>query len=131
MEKLRYRPHHIFCKRFLKVSFAHRGEVYNRESQKVQDIFDNEPDAVVEIVEGVDQLCQFCQDCRNERCQNPKGDEEAVRKWDGIIVKGLGVGYGESKSCSEWLALVREKPPLNFCQTKCPWKLNCAASDLP
>lgn len=131
MEKLRYRPHHIFCGRFMKVKFPHRGEEYNHESQKAKDIFTCQPDAVVEVIEGVDQVCQFCPDCRDERCQNPKGNEEAVRKWDGIILKGLGIGYGEIRKAGDWLTLISEKAPLNICKTKCPWKLRCAASELP
>lgn len=115
----------------MKVTFPHRGEEYMRESQKAKDIFDDKPDAKVEVIEGVDQLCQFCPDCQNERCQNPGGNEEAVRKWDGIILKGLGIDYGEIKKSSDWLMLIREKAPLSFCKTKCPWKSRCAASELP
>ena len=126
MERFRYRPHHIFCSRFLQVNFSHRGEEYNRESQKAKDVFDSQPDSVVEVIEGVDQLCQFCPDCRNDRCQNSEGNEEAVRKWDGIILKGLGIGYGEIKKSGDWLTLIKEKAPLNLCKTKCPWKSRCA-----
>lgn len=130
MEKLRYRPHHIFCGRFMKVKFPQRGEEYNHESQKVRNIFDGKLDTLVEVIEGVDQLCQFCPDCQNERCQNPEGNEETVRKWDAIILKGLGIGYGEIKKASDWLVLIRGKAPLNICKTKCPWKSSCAASEL-
>lgn len=130
MEKVRYRPHHIFCGRFMKVQFPHRGAEYNCESQRVKDIFASKPDVVVEVIEGVDQLCQFCPDCLNERCQNKEGNEEVVRKWDGIILKGLGIEYGEIMKSSDWVTLIREKAPLNICKTKCPWKFRCAASEL-
>lgn len=115
----------------MKVKFPHRGKKYNHESQKAKDIFNGNLDTLVEVIEGVDQLCQFCPDCRNERCQNPEGNEEAVRKWDSVILKGLGIGYGEIKKPCDWLMLIKEKAPLNICKTKCPWKSRCAASESP
>ena len=89
MKKTRFRPHHIFCARFLEVKSQNRGEEFERVSQKRRETIERQDEAVVEVVEGIDELCRVCPDCRDERCQNPRGDEEAVRKWDGIILKGL------------------------------------------
>jgi hypothetical protein len=130
MEKARYRPHHIFCVRFMKGEFPDRGEEFRQASQKTKDILERQLDAMVEVVEGVDQLCQFCPDCQNERCQNPQGGEDAVRKWDGAILKGLGIDYGETKTSSDWFMLIKEKAPLGFCEKRCPWKSSCAVFEL-
>jgi hypothetical protein len=125
MEKARFRPHHIFCEIFLKVEVPGRGEEFERVSQKARDTIEGQDDVLVEIIEGIDEICRVCPDCRDGRCQNPKGDEEAVRKWDGIILKGLGVNYGETRMSKEWRGLIREKGPLTFCETRCPYRSRC------
>ena len=130
MEKARYRPHHILCGRFIKDKSLDRGEEFVQASQKRNDILERQFDAKVEVVEGVDQLCQFCPDCQSERCQSPQGGEDAVRKWDGIILQGLGISYGETKTSSDWFMLIKEKAPLDFCEKRCPWKPSCAVFEL-
>ena len=30
--------------------------------------------------------------------ENPHGNEDKVRKWDAIILKGLGLSYGEKRT---------------------------------
>ncbi len=125
VKKARFRPHHIFCARFLEVKTQNRGEEFERVSQKRKETIENQDDVVVEVGEGVDELCRVCPDCREKRCQNPKGDEKAVRKWDGIILKGLEINYGEMRTSKEWRALINQKAPLNFCKTRCPHKSNC------
>lgn len=91
MKKVRYRPHHLFCDRFLKGEVTDRGEEFERVSRERRDTIETEDDVVVEVIKGIDELCRVCPDCWDERCQNPKGDEEAVRKWDGIILRGLEI----------------------------------------
>ena len=125
MEKKRYRPHHIFCERFLKVEASAIGEEFGRVSERKTNTIERQDDVLVEAIEGIDEICQVCPDCRDERCQNPQGGEEAVRKWDIIILKGLGIGYGETRTSKEWRALINEKAPLEFCKTRCPWKSSC------
>ena len=125
VEKARIRPHHIFCEIFLKVEVPGRGEEFERVSQKVRETIERQDDVLVEVIEGIDEICRVCPDCRDERCQNPKGDEEAVRKWDGIILKGLGINYGEARTSKEWRVLIHERAPLNFCKTRCPYRSRC------
>lgn len=125
VKKVRFRPHHIFCERFLEVKVPNRGEEFERVSQKVKDIIERQEDVVVEIIEGIDELCQVCPDCRDERCQNPRGNEEAVKKWDDIILKGLEINYGEVRTSKDWCILIHQKAPLNFCKTRCPFRSSC------
>jgi hypothetical protein len=114
----------------MKDEFRDRGEEFTQASQKKKDILERQFDAMVEVIEGIDQLCQFCPDCQNERCQSQQGDEDAVRKWDGIILKGLGVDYGTIMTSSDWSMLIEEKAPLGFCEKRCPWKSSCAVFEL-
>ena len=109
----------------MKVEVPGRGEEFERVSQKVRETIERQDDVLVEVIEGIDEICRVCPDCRDERCQNPKGDEEAVRKWDGIILKGLGINYGEARTSKEWRVLIHERAPLNFCKTRCPYRSRC------
>ena len=125
MEKVKFRPHHLYCERFFKVDVQNRGEQFEKVSQKIKDIIERRENVIVEIIEGIDELCQVCPDCRNERCQNPRGNEEAVKKWDDIILKGLEINYGEAKTSKDWRLLIQQKAPLEFCKRGCPFRSNC------
>lgn len=125
MEKVRYRPHHLLCERFLNVEIPDRGGEFEQVSRKIKETLERQDDIGVEIIEGIDELCKVCPDCDGERCKNPKGDEEAVRKWDGIILRGLGVNFGETMMSKEWRILIHQKAPLAFCETRCPFRLSC------
>jgi hypothetical protein len=109
----------------LKVEVPGRGEEFERVSRRVREIIERQDDALVEVIEGIDEICRVCPDCRDERCHNPKGDEEAVRKWDGILLKGLGINYGEMRTSREWHTLIRQKAPLHFCEKRCPYRSRC------
>ena len=128
MKKVTLRPHHILCERFLNVEFPERGREFQQVEQRVRDVTQGGDETLVEVAQGIDELCRVCPHCRDDRCQHPQGDEEAVRKWDNIIVTGLGVSYGETKTSKEWGILVREKAPLKFCLTRCPSKSRCTIS---
>lgn len=125
MEKAKLRPHHLYCERFLKVDVQNRGKQFEKISQKVKDIIERREEVIVEIIEGIDELCRVCPDCRDERCQNPRGNEEAVKRWDDIILKGLGINYGEAKTSNDWRILIQQKAPLDFCKRRCPHRANC------
>jgi len=84
----------------------------------------------VEVIEGIDELCRVCPDCRDERCQNPRGDEEAVKKWDGIILRGLEINYGEARTSRDWRILINQKAPLTFCEMQCPYRSSCTVFQL-
>lgn len=130
MKKARFRPHHVFCERFLKVEAPDRGEEFERAWQKKRDTLETQDDALVEVIEEVDEVCLVCPDCRDERCQSPSGGEQGVRKWDGIILKGLGIDYGETRTSKEWRMLILEKAPLEFCKTRCPWRSRCTVFEV-
>jgi hypothetical protein len=130
MEKARFRPHHILCERFLKVTFPDRGVEFEQVSQKKRDIIERQDDAIVEVIEGIDEICRVCPDCQDERCQNPRGDEESVRKWDAIILKGLEINYGEVMTSKEWRMIINQKAPLKFCETRCPYSSSCTVFKL-
>ncbi|KAF0122122.1 MAG: hypothetical protein FD151_925 [bacterium] len=124
-EVLRWRPHHIYCEPFLAGNFPDRGERFDRIGDKIRETMQSGTDTIIEVIEGVDELCQTCPLCQNNGCQSPNGDEDAVRKWDAIVLKGLGVSYGEKRSAQEFRALIEEKAPLEFCRTRCRWKDAC------
>jgi hypothetical protein len=130
MEKAKLRPHHIFCERFLKVQPSDRGVEFEQVEQGIKDLAQTDDEALVEVIEGIDELCRVCPECRDDRCQSAQGNEEAVRKWDGIVLKGLGVSYGETRTSRQWRMLIEEKAPLDFCQTRCPWKSICGVFQL-
>ena len=125
-EVLRLRPHHIFCSGFLPLELLVRGEEFARAMNEIKELTETESDLLVVVTEGPDQLCDHCPDYRNNRCENPNGDEEKVRRWDARIREGLGISYGEDITVRELRALIREKAPLDFCQARCPWKAICA-----
>lgn len=130
MKKARYRPHHLFCERFLNVEIPDRGEEFERVSREIKDTIKRQDDIVVEVIEGIDELCRVCPDCQDERCQNPRGDEEAVKKWDGVILRGLEINYGEARTSRDWRILIHQKAPLAFCNTRCPFRSRCTVFQL-
>ena len=130
MEKAKFRAHHLFCRRFLKVELPDRGEALARAERRMLDLFEAGEEVEVEVCEGVDELCRACPECQGDRCRSAQGEEEAVRKWDSIILKGLGVSYGETRTSRGWRTLIEEKAPLKFCQTRCPWKGRCSVAIL-
>jgi hypothetical protein len=122
---LRLRPHHIFCNRFLPLQYLTRGEEFARAVNEINKLTQSEGDLIIIVTEGPDQLCNYCPDYKNNRCENPIGNEEKVRRWDSKILRGLGISYGEKIAAKALLALIREKAPLDFCQARCPWKTVC------
>jgi hypothetical protein len=124
-ETLRLRPHHIFCDRFLPLDGLIRGEEFTLAVNKIKELTQSDSDLIIIVTEGPDQVCKSCPDYKNDRCENPFGNEEAVRKWDSKIIKGLGIYYGQEITVRALLSLIKEKAPLDFCQTRCPWKTFC------
>jgi hypothetical protein len=120
-----YRPHHIFCQRFLNLSFPERGEEFAAAKRRAIEVIGSHDETLVEAVEGVDRICRVCQNRQGDRCESPAGNEEAVRKWDAIILKGLGIGYGETRTAKQWRALIDGKAPLDLCTSRCPYRSKC------
>ena len=130
VELLRLRPHHIFCERFLSAEFPERGEEFGQMEHAIRETLISGVDTVLEVIEGPDLLCQACPLCQDDRCQSSGGNEEEVRKWDAKILKGLGMAYREKKTVQELRALIKQKAPLVFCQTKCPRRESCRVFDI-
>ncbi|MDY7030328.1 MAG: DUF1284 domain-containing protein, partial [Thermodesulfobacteriota bacterium] len=105
----KWRPHHILCEQFFTYDFSDRGPEFVQIEQRIKDVIGGDADGYVEIIEGADELCGVCPLCVNGMCKSPIGDEQAVRKWDGIVLKGLGLSYGEKVSLSDLRALIQEK----------------------
>jgi hypothetical protein len=130
MEATRLRPHHLFCERFLKGEYPGRGAEFREVEERLKGVSQLVDNALIEVVQGIDELCRACPHCRADRCRHPRGDEEAARKWDGIILKALGISYGETRTSEQWGTLIEEKAPLDLCQTRCPSRSNCTVTRL-
>jgi len=128
---MKLRPHHILCVGFMTAEYPERGESFLRVEQRVKDVVWSDDETPVEAAHGADELCHVCPHCRDDRCEHPQGKEEAARKWDGILLKELGISYGEKRTSKEWRLLIHEKAPLGFCQTRCPSRSGCTVSRHP
>ncbi|MFH1623970.1 MAG: DUF1284 domain-containing protein [Pseudomonadota bacterium] len=126
LEIAKWRPHHIYCEQFLATDFPDRGEKFDNVAHKIRETIRSGADIIIEVIEGVDELCRFCPLCKDNRCQSPNGNEDEVRKWDAIILKGLGITYGEKMAAKDFRALIKQKTPLDFCRTRCPWRDSCS-----
>jgi hypothetical protein len=129
-EKLRLRPHHVFCERFSSWILPERGEAFNDLERKIREALGSGTDVVIEVVEGVDDLCRVCPLCQNDRCQSPEGDEDQVRKWDAIVLKGMGVSYGDKLTGKGFSVLIGDKAPLAFCHNQCKLRSACNVSSM-
>jgi hypothetical protein len=92
--------------------------------EKIKRILTSESAAIVEIIQGVDELCLTCPNCVGDGCVSPLGDESEVRKWDAIILKELGLQYGQIFSVQEGWDLIQSHPALNLCH-RCQWRHSC------
>ena len=125
VQRLRLRPHHLFCEAFSPWNLPERGEVFNEVENNVREVLKSGIDTCIEVVEGIDDLCNVCPLCQSGRCQSPQGNEDQVRKWDAIILKGLGISYGDETTAQRIRLLIGGKSPLAFCYTRCKAKSVC------
>jgi len=95
--------------------------------RQIREVLKSGAETIIEVVEGIDALCSVCPLCGDGRCQSPEGDETEVRKWDAIVLRGLGTAYGDRLSAREFSKLILERAPLAFCQTKCKLRAKCSA----
>ena len=123
--ELRLRPHHIMCEPFLVLETFDRGDAFNTLANHIREVLESQADTLIEVVEGTDDLCQKCPLCQDSRCQSPDGDENAVRKWDAIVLRGMEISYGDRLTAGYLSVLIRQKVPLPLCLTKCRWRGNC------
>ena len=126
MTSKKIRPHHLYCMRFLRTAYPERGEGFAQALDQLLDLLFREDDTILELNEGADELCYTCHHYGEDRCRSPKGNEEAVRKWDHLILKGLKSSYGEAKTAREWRQYITAHGPLEFCRNRCPKQADCS-----
>ena len=73
------------------------------------------------VKEGADILCEACPLFDGKGCSHAKGGDEGVRKWDLKIIGELGINFGQKMKVIEVNELIKNKAPLNFCLTRCPY----------
>jgi hypothetical protein len=114
---------------FLAYDFSDRGIKYLQVGNIIKQTLSSEPDSIVMVIEGADELCKVCPLCKGDRCQSPLGDEEAVRKWDAVLLKELGLSFGEALKVRQWQSLIKKKRPFKLCQ-RCRWREVCSVSSI-
>ncbi|MEW6034828.1 MAG: DUF1284 domain-containing protein [Chloroflexota bacterium] len=121
---LRLRAHHVCCSRYWDIPLSERGEGFARTELEVRQALrcGTRP---IQVVEGVDSLCSVCPLRSAEGCASPKGDETAVRKWDALLLRELGVPFGTVMDAASWRRLVDAKAPFRLCQ-RCQWRQHCS-----
>ena len=122
---MRLRAHHICCVPFWTGTPEGRGSSFQQVENKIKRMFLSPADSKVIVIEGVDVLCRECPLCADESCTSPEGGEDAVRKWDAILLKELGVTFNTGLTCGQWHNLIEQKVPFKICQ-KCRWKKGCS-----
>lgn len=125
MEVLRLRAHHICCIRFLGTTAEERPPEFHEAEKRIKNTLLSQSESRVMVIEGVDEWCEVCPLCVNGRCTSPRGNEEAVRKWDAILLKELGLSIGSCLTSSQWGALIKQKTPFNICK-RCQLKKVCS-----
>ncbi len=122
---VRLRAHHICCApSFFTGPPEDRGPVFDQIGDKIKSLFLSPADSPVMVIEGADELCRECPFDADEGCTNPNGSEDAVRKWDAILLNELGVTLHTCLTSSQWRSLIEQKLPFKVCQ-KCQWKERC------
>jgi hypothetical protein len=123
---MKLRAHHIYCSPFMEITFPDRSEKFNAFAEKINETFASDHDAPVTVIEGADELCRLCRHCVDGRCTSPNGDEDAVRKWDTILLSQTGTAFDTTMSAGDWRKLVLSVFPYRLCK-KCRWKTVCVA----
>lgn len=122
---MKLRAHNLVCVVPFRMDMSERGTTYIRTEDKIRETISKGSEELVEVVEGIDDLCRVCPLCMDDRCQSPDGGEDSCRKWDAILLKGLGVPLGTTLSANEWRRLIKQVSPLDFCQTRCSHRSYC------
>lgn len=121
---MKLRAHHICCIRFLRLDLSDREQEYLQMEHDITETLLNSPNAQITVTEGTDQLCRLCVFYVEGRCDSPNGGEDAVRKWDAVLLKELGVPIGTNLTSEEWSKLIGQKSPFKLCQ-RCQWRQQC------
>jgi len=107
----------------MSLSYPQRGSAYEDARDKIERLMQDEMKHI-EMREVPDMLCHSCPYFDRQACAHPEGDEQAVKKWDTGILKGLGLESGQMLSVPELKSLIKERTPLSFCVTRCPYSRN-------
>ena len=106
-------------------SFRSRSRVSgSNDAAPARQALNSELDTTIVVIEGVDELCKACPLCKGDRCESPNGNEEQVRRWDAILLKELGLSFGEALKVRDLQSLLKKKAPFRLCYL-CKWKESC------
>ena len=119
------RAHHICCVPFIIEPNEGRGRGFRQIESKIRSMFLSPSDSKVMVIEGVDELCRECPLFVDGRCASARGGEEAVRKWDAILLKELGLTFNTCLTSRQWHDLIKQEIPFKICQ-KCQWQKGCS-----
>lgn len=115
----------MLCERYLDIDISGRGPAFCEMIDAIRRMLASGPEEVIEIIEGPDGLCRVCADFRNGRCVSEQGDESAVRKFDRLIMRELGLSFGDRRTVREINEIVYKRAPLALCRSRCPWRTQC------
>ncbi|MCP4713592.1 MAG: DUF1284 domain-containing protein, partial [Deltaproteobacteria bacterium] len=107
-----------------------RGLTFADTFNAIKKLLQSDSDTIIELIEGVDGLCLVCPECKKSRCENRQGNEDAVRKLDRVVLKGLGIAYGDQKTVRQLQTIITNKAPLSLCRTRCQWRNRCNVFEL-
>ena len=97
------RAHHICCAPlFFEGPPEDRGTVFNQIGDKIKNMFLSSSDSKVMVIEGADEICRECLFYDDGVCISPHGGEDAVRKWDAILLNELGVTLNTCMTSGQW-----------------------------
>ena len=124
MTKLRLRGHHLYCLRFTEMQFHERGEHFQNTYTEIRNTLNTSPDSMIEVVLGPDDLCKECPISSANGCQSKQGGEPVVKKWDNIVLGGLGIETYREMPVREYQAIIDQKSPISFCY-RCKVGMDC------
>ena len=103
MGGIRLRPHHLLCIQ------GFRGQGYSptfiANLAQLQEMLNELPETVIEIVAGDDDICSFCPHLDEEICIRPG---QQVNELDGRILQKLELTEGDIATWGEFVDGVRE-----------------------
>ena len=57
-------------------------------------------------------------------CQSKNGDDPVIRKWDNIVLGGLGLEPGSAMPIRRYQEILEQKSPISFCY-RCKVGMSC------
>lgn len=124
MTTYRVRGHHLLCLPSSNVEFPERGQLFHETYINIRDALRTGLDSTIQVVQGPDDLCGVCPISSPEGCRSEQGGEPLVRKWDNMVLGGLGIEPGAEMPVEEYRAILSRNSPVGFCY-RCKVGINC------